>query len=143
MTKQKKIMAEKTPQVKFTAQVVSDTNDKVFQRKDQELYPFELYRIEDALKRVVSKFFWVPVFSILKTNQVIDDDLIPGDWMLKCRFAITFRPDFIEGEPDKYMPEEYYITSLGLDFLLTLIDTMVWAHSEMLPARIGCEFKKY
>ncbi|MDB5133429.1 MAG: hypothetical protein JWP37_32 [Mucilaginibacter sp.] len=74
---------------------------------------------------------------------MIDDELITRDWLLHNGFAITFRPSFITGEGDKFAPEEYYLTSLGLDFLLTLMGTMVWHHDELLPDRIKYDLKKY
>ena len=129
--------------LKITQEIISNTICEVLKREDKPNYPVKLYLVEDAVQEVVNRFYWIPTFKLLKSTGLIDDDLNPGGLMLEHDFLKSFIRNCTDAQGDRFVKEEFYITSKGHDFLMTLIDTAIWAYREQLPDRIRYATKKY
>ncbi|MDB5133428.1 MAG: hypothetical protein JWP37_31 [Mucilaginibacter sp.] len=96
-------------------------------------YPNTGYSVEEALTVAAGKYFWLPIYKMLKKQKIINSRLVPGEILMENDFAFVSFTRTVEGLECPFPKEEFFVTSGGLDFIMTWIEYMVWGNDELYP----------
>ena len=105
----------------------------VLRDEKEEASSMTVYSVEEALAIIAGKFYWVPVYKMMKKQKLINNRLLPGELLIDNDFALTTTTPITDHIKEPFPKEEFYITSSGLKFVITWFENMVWNTDELYP----------
>ena len=117
---------------RITDEIVNNAMLQVFNKRDRKEYKAELIPVRDAVDVVADRYPWLHGMHYINNLRLFYGYFVPDGFMLNNKFAVDLSFLTTNNEGLLVKVPSYYLTRMGLDFLLTLLDDLVWESDELM-----------
>ncbi|MDB5285429.1 MAG: hypothetical protein JWR05_378 [Mucilaginibacter sp.] len=118
---------------KIKPENISKMADKIIQKHAYKNGTFLHLPMYDGISIIAAYYFWMPIYKMLVKAELIDSDLIAGEFMIQNEFAVS--KGKIYWPPIDEEREVFDLTCMGFDLLANLIDEVNWLN--IIPSPPG------